>query len=208
MSPRPLILLALPALVALSAGCKPPPPPPPPAPTAEPAPPPPPKCEALSEKCEAKADTKAKVPNAAAAFNPTTGWVYAQLSSATIAQSGEQGPAIAFLGFEFPAKDAKKEAATRDATLSEVLKQLGMSPLKQKILWKTPEETEKINGFDVGLWQIKAGQRGTKKGSGVIAAAHVGEGKGVIAVGFVPDDDTSHAEEAIMKAIRSLEKAQ
>src|SRR5262245_61777767 len=105
-------------LLALAfAACKPKPPPPPPAVTAEPAPPPPPpKCEAMNEKCEAKADTRAKIPNTDVVFTPATGWIYAQQSSATLSQAPDGGPGIAFLGFDFDAKDAKKEIATKDAT--------------------------------------------------------------------------------------------
>jgi hypothetical protein len=209
MSPRLPKLFALISLVALGAGCpKPPPPPPPPPPPAEP--PPPPKCESLGEKCEAKPDTKAKVTNTDLAFTPPGAWVYAQQSSATIAQASEAGPAIAFLGIELDPKDAKKDGAARDAALAEICKQLGLSPLKRKVSWRKPDDTKAIGAMKLGLWQLEeAGQRGAKKGPLLVVAGPTGDGnKGIVGVGFVPDDDKSKADDAIMKSIESLGKAQ
>src|SRR5689334_3464858 len=104
MASRTVTLAALTTLAALSAGCpKPPPPPPPPEPVA--ATPPPPKCESFSEKCIAAGDTRAKITNTALVFTPASGWVYAQQSSATVAQSSDSGPVIAFLGIDVDVKD-------------------------------------------------------------------------------------------------------
>src|SRR5579864_6189885 len=104
MVPRSPKLFALLTLAALAGCAKPPPPPPPPAP---PPPPPPPKCESLSERCAAKPDTRAKVTSSDLVFAPAGGWIYAQQSSATIAQASDAGPAIAFLGIDLDFKDAK-----------------------------------------------------------------------------------------------------
>lgn len=208
MSPRLPKLLALTLLAAVSAGCpKPPPPPPPPAPV---EPPPPPKCESIGEKCEAKSDTKAKVTSSDLAFTPATGWIYAHQSSATIAQASESGPAIAMMGYESDPKDAKKDAATKDAAIAELVKQLGLNPLKRKVSWRKPDDTKTIGTMKLGLWQLEeAGVRGTKKGPLLVVAGPTGEGnKGIIGVGFVPEDDKSQADVAIMKSIESLGKAQ
>jgi hypothetical protein len=210
MLPRLPTVLALTLLGALAAACK-TPPPEVPVETSAPPPPPPPKCESLTEKCEAKADTKTHVTNSNVVFSPAPGWTYAMLSAISIAQASDQGPVVAFMGYEGDAKDAKKEAAARDAAMGELFKQLGLTPLKRKMVWKTPDEQKAINGMKLGLWQIgeKDGQRGQKKGPILIVAGPTGEGnKGVIGVGFVPDDDKSKADEAIMKSIESLGKAQ
>jgi hypothetical protein len=211
MFPRLRTVSALALLGALVAACSSPPPPPPVEPT-PPPPPPPPKCESLTEKCEAKADTKAKITNSNLTFAPAPGWTYAMLSAATVAQASDQGPVVAFMGYEGDNKDAKKDATARDAAMGELFKQLGLTPLKpRRVVWKSPEEPKTINGMKLGLWQIgeKEGQRGTKKGPILIVAGPTGEGnKGVIGVGFVPDDDKSKADEAIMKSIESLGKAQ
>lgn len=208
MSPRLPRLFALILLAAASTGC-PKPPPPPPQPVVE-APPPPPKCESLGEKCEAKSDSKAKITSSELQFTPATGWIYAQQSSATIAQSSETGPAIAMMGYEGDPKDLKKDAAARDGAFSELVKQLGLSPLKRKVNWKKPDDTKTIGTMKIGLWQLEeAGVRGTKKGPLLVVAGPTGSGsKGIIGVGFVPEDDKSQADVAIMKSIESLGKAQ
>jgi hypothetical protein len=208
MSHRLPKLLALTVLATLAAGC-PKPPPPPPQPEAETAPPPPPKCESFSEKCEAKPDTKAKITSSALVFTPAPGWTYAQQSSTTIAQASEQGPSIAFIGIDIDVKDLKKDLANRDTALAELVKQLGLAPLKRKVQWKKPDDTKTIGTMKLGLWQLEeAGVRGTKKGPLLVVAGPTGEGKGIVGVGFVPDDDKSQADVAIMKSIESLGKAQ
>jgi hypothetical protein len=210
MSPRLPKILALTMLAVAAAGCPKPPPPPPP-PQAEPEPPPPPpKCESLGEKCEAKPDTKAKITSSSLVFTPAAGWFYAMQSSATIAQASETGPGIAMMGYEGDPKDHKKDAAARDAAMAELVKQLGLAPLKRKVSWKKPDDTKAVGTLKLGLWQLEeAGQRGTKKGPLLVVAGPTGDGnKGVIGIGFVPDDDKSQADVAIMKSIESIGKAQ
>lgn len=212
MSPRLPKLFALTLFAALAAlsGCKPKPPPPPPTPPVEEPPPPPPKCESLGEKCEAKPDTKAKITSSSLVFTPEKGWFYAMQSSATIAQASETGPGIAMMGYEGDAKDQKKDSAARDAAMAELIKQLGLNPLKRKVSWKKPDDTKAVGNLKLGLWQLEeAGQRGTKKGPLLVVAGPAGDGnKGVIGVGFVPEDDKSQADVAIMKSIESIGKAQ
>jgi hypothetical protein len=209
MSSRSLTPSALVAVTLLALGCGPKPPPPeppaPPAPVVEKAPP---KCESFSEKCAAESDTRAKINNSDLIFTPAKGWIYAQLSSATVAQQSEIGPAVAFTGFDADAKDAKKDAAHRDATLSELAKQLSLGALKKKINWKKPAETKAVGDLKVGLWQLdEAGVRGAKKGPLLVVVASVSDQKGVMGVGFVPDDDSSKADEAILKIIESIGKS-
>ncbi len=209
MPPRPLKFLAISALTLAVAGCpKPPPPPPQPEPPPV-APPPPPKCEALSEKCAATADSRAKITNSSLIFTPAPGWIFAQQSSSTLAQQSDTGPAIAFLGIDIDPKDAKKEVASKDAALAELAKQLGLAPLKRKVAWKKPDDKKTVGSFKVDFWQLEeGGVRGSKKGPMLVVATPGGEGKDVIGVGFVPDDDKTDADAAILKAIESLGKAQ
>ena len=59
---------------------------------------------------------------------PTWAW---QQSSTTVAQASEQGPSIAFIGIDIDVKDLKKDLANRDTALAELVKQLGLAPLKR-----------------------------------------------------------------------------
>lgn len=207
MSPRSPKTFALLLFAVLVAGCpKPPPPPPPPV---EVAPPPPPKCESLGEKCAAKTDTRAAITSSEVVFSPAQGWIYAMQSSATIAQVDDNGPAIAFLGVEVDPKDPRKDAGYKDAALTELIKQLGLAPLKRKVNWKKPDDTKVLGPIKLGLWQLdEAGVRGAKKGPLLVVAGATSDAKGVVGVGFVPDDDKTQADAAIMKSIESIGKQQ
>jgi hypothetical protein len=210
MCPRALILPALSLCLAFTLGCGPKPPPPqdPSAATEEAAPPPkvappPPKCEALDEKCESKADTHAKIARSDLVFTPPSGWTYAQLSGATIAESADA--TVAVTGYEADPKDAKKDTANRDAAFGDLLKQLGIdNPGKKKVPWKKPDTAKPVGDLKLDLWEVKDWTRGSKKGPLVVVAGPAGEGKGILLIGFVPADDKSGADEAILKAIDSL----
>jgi hypothetical protein len=210
MSQRALTISALPLCLAFALGCestRPIPPSPPPAPveTAEPAtpPPPPPKCEALDEKCEAKDDTRASIARSDLVIKPPAGWIYAQLSGATIAELGDATLAVA--GYEADAKDVKKDSASRDAAFSDLLKQIGIdNPTKKKVSWKKPAAPKPVGDLKLDLWEISDWVRGTKKGPLVVVAGSTSEGKGILIIGFVPGDDKSGADDAILKAIDSL----
>ncbi len=205
MASRSVVLVTLTALAALAAGCpKPPVAPPPPEPTVQ-APAPPPKCESFSEKCVGATDTRAKITNSALVFSPTPGWVFAQQSSSTIAQDSDSGPAIAFLGIDIDPKDAKKEVASKDAALAELAKQLGLAPLKRKVAWKKPDDKKAVGALKLDLWQLEeSGVRGAKKGPLLVVTGPTADGKGIVGLGFVPDDDKSSADVSIMKSIESL----
>jgi hypothetical protein len=208
---RPFTSAALLAVAAITIGCgsKPPPKPvEPPAPTTEPeAKPPPPKCEKLDEHCDAKADTRAKVAHADLYVTPVVGWIYGQGDTATVAQASDSGPVMAFVGYDED-KDAKKDAVVRDAALVELLKTIGVEnkPVK-KIPWKTPKAAKAIGDLKLDVWEIEAGYaRGSKKGTVVVVAGSIGDGKGALGVSFAPNDDKS-ADDAIIKSFESLGKA-
>ncbi len=209
---RPFTSLTLLAASVLALGCgsKPPPKPVEPIAEATPAPaakPPPPKCEKLDEHCDAKADTRARVAHAELFVTPVAGWVFAQDEAATIAQASDSGPVMAFVGYDED-KDAKKDTAARDAAVAELFKAAGVeSKPPKKVTWKTPTAAKAIGDLKLDLWEINAGfARGAKKGTVVVVAGSISEGKGVIGVSFAPADDKS-ADDAIIKSFESLGKA-
>lgn len=208
---RPLTLLALFASAAVALGCGSKPPPKPAEPTASSAEaeatPPPPKCEKLDEHCDAKADTRAKVAHAELYVTPVAGWVFAQGDAAMVAQASDTGPAMAFAGYDED-KDPKKDAAARDAAVAELFKAIGVeSKPAKKVPWKSPSSPKAIGDLKLDLWEINAGfGRGPKKGTVVVVAGSLGDGKGALGVSFAPADDKS-ADDAIIKSFESLGKA-
>ncbi|UQA60241.1 hypothetical protein [Polyangium aurulentum] len=197
------VLFILPAC-----GGAPPPPPPPPDTVAEEEPPPPPpkpkKCESLDEDCKAKASTKAKVKSGALVFKPTEGWVYAQTEEHTLAQSSADGAAL-IIGTYATEKDAKKDAANRDAAFDALLKSIGVTAPKQKVAWKKPQMPKEIAGLKLGLWELGEVERGEskKKGPLLVVQGNLPEGRALIAVGFAPADQADSAEK-IMASIDTL----
>jgi hypothetical protein len=128
----------------------------------------------------------------------------------TIAQTSDSGSALAVTGVEVDSKDAKKDASFKDAGLTELAKQLGLTALKLKLNWKRPDEPKAVGDMKLGLYysQLKGvGQRGAKKGRLLVIAGPTTGNQGLVGLGFVPDDDKSDADEAIMKSIESLERA-
>jgi hypothetical protein len=209
---RPSTPLAFLAVAALALGCGSKPPPKPVEPVAattepEAKPPPPPKCEKLDEHCDAKADTRAKVAHAELYVTPVVGWVFAQGDGATVAQSSDSGPVMAFVGYDED-KDAKKDAAARDAAVAELFKTIGVeSKPAKKVPWKSPNSPKGTGDLKLDLWEFEAGYaRGAKKGTVVVVAGSIGDGKGVVGASFAPNDDKS-ADDAIMKSFESLGKA-
>lgn len=175
--------------------------------TVEEPPPPPPKpkkCEALDEGCKAKASTKAKVKTAALVFKPADGWVYAQGEEHTVAQSSEDGAAL-IIGTYATEKDAKKDAANRDAAFDALLKSIGVSTPKQKLAWKKPQDTKTPGGLKLGMWDAGEVERGEakKKGPLLVVQGPLPEGRALLAIGFAPADQEDSAEK-ILTAIDTL----
>ena len=215
MDPRPFKIVSVGIVFVALGACHhadTPPPVAPPPPTATEAPPPPtppvqPKCEDLSENCVAAADTRARIASTDLTFAPAAGWSYAQQSTVTVAQTSSSGSALAFAGVDLDAKDAKHDLALKDAALVELAKQLGLTGLKSKLSWKKPDEPKAVGDMKLGLYysQLKGqSQRGAKKGKALVVAGPTSGDKAIVGLGFVPDDDKSDADEAVMKSIESL----
>lgn len=200
--------------MAFAAACSKTPPPKPPEPEPpkpEPAkqaepPPAPKKCETLDEGCKAEADTKARVARAPLQFVPATGWTYAQGETITIAQLSDDGPCIAMMTYEVG--DGRMEIVNREGALDVLAKQVGVTLPRKKPAWKRPDEQKKIGGLDVSMWQSDGGARGDKKGPLLVFDARIEGAKALLGIGFVPADDASAADEAILKSIESLGKSE
>ncbi|MEZ4302153.1 MAG: hypothetical protein R3B70_44915 [Polyangiaceae bacterium] len=177
------------------------------APTVDPnpAPPPPPKCESLDEKCEASGSKKARVAGMGLEFVPVSGWTYAQGEKATVAQTGTETACLALAGHEAAdAKDAKKLEAARQAEFEVLTTELGITLGKGKVAWKNPVDSLDVGDLKLQIWELKEPvTRGTKKGALVIVAGPPSDGKALLAIGFVPNDDDASGGK-IMEAFQTL----
>ena len=79
---------------------------------------------------------------------------------------------------------------------------------KKKIGWKKSAQTKDVGPLKVELWQVEGGVRGGKKSPLLVFATVLPEGKSVLGIGFVPDDDGSNADAAILKSMESIAAAE
>ncbi len=179
---------------ALFACAQPTPPPAAPTPPAEP----PPKCDDLAQGCTVKPGTRAKVGTAWTVELPG-GWTYAQEESFAVAVAENAGLALT----TSEVKDAKKEARARDDAFKQLTSKLAVTTRKNVSWPKKPQKTATVGTLKVAMFQLDAAERGGKKGPLLLFMTKK-EGMLLVGAGFVPDDDATNADAAILKSIDSL----
>jgi hypothetical protein len=183
-------------LIACAAPKPPPPKPAPPSPAVEP----PPKCDDLAQGCTVKPGSRAKI-GATATVELPHGWTYAEESTLAVAQSAAASIAITTQEI----KDAKKETAARDDAFKQLTSKLAITLSGKNASWpKKPQRTTNVGSLKVALFQLDAAERGGKKGPLLLFTTKLKEGVILVGAGFVPDDDATNADAAILKCIDSL----
>ncbi len=165
-------------------------------------PPPKKKCESLAEKCEGEPGVRVRIANSGQSIVPAKGWMYAQEADGTIAQSGDDGPAFAAVGYE--TGDAKQDAANREAALETLAKKVGVTLPKRKIAWNKPLDNKTLGELKIALGQAEGAARGDKKGPILWFTGPLKDGKALVGLAFVPSDDSSDADVAIMESIDTI----
>jgi hypothetical protein len=189
---------------ALSVACRAAPAPPAPASPSAPAAvvaPPAPKCEKIEEGCVSRAETRARIGNVGWDFAPPEGWTYAQGEDVTTASAKSASFGVAM----HDGAGVKNERGLREEVLRRIAGLLGVTlPRKRELLKRKPDKREKVGELEVELYQIDGGIRDGKKGPLLLFAAKIGQGKTLLGLGFVSDDDKEDSDSAIMKAIGSI----
>jgi len=124
--------------------------------TREPPQPPEPKCEALDEKCEAKAGHRVKI-GVEGSFQPPEGWHYAKLETGAVAVAGEQDAAIAFVHAE--GTDAEKVYGA----LGPMLEQMGVMEVtadQVKKMMKKKPVVEEAGDLKLDTWDTTCKVKG------------------------------------------------
>ncbi len=206
-------------LLSLDAGCRrnvvqsqlPPPAPPAPAPAApkaEPPPAPPPSCAAATDKCSADEKTRVFIADSGVAYSPPLGWSYVVATDHSRATHPE---GLALLGVALAASDAADDliAGVDQLTKAMAVENVKFDRLKKR-LKKAQQEVPGDNGA-IDLWEIGAGNQGGKaplaagrKGTALLALAHVATERTMIVLGFVVEPDDQGQAAVIMKAVQSL----
>jgi hypothetical protein len=197
------VLFGFALLAAACAHKTPPPVVPEPEPTEAPPPPPPPppKCEALSEGCTGNNGTLARIRTSGFSVSVPNGWTYAQQDDATVASNAN---AIFVVTTYAAGADAKSSAANREAAFAALVKLLGIATPKHHVAWRSPLKETKAGALKVLLWQSDDAARGDKKGPVLVFGAELPDKSWVLGAGFVPADDNTESDKAILSAAESL----
>lgn len=199
-------MCAAPWVLAACPAPPPPPPPPQPKPEPEPEPPPPPKCEAFKDKCKADSSTEARIADSGYVFTPPKGWVYAQLSSVTIAQKSGDGPVIVMTSYK-PEKGFKATQQRSDK-IGEMAKEAAIKPATSRPQLRTGQPRE-VDSLKFELWDgfnstgLTDAKREDKKGPLLVLTAKASDDVQLFGVAWVPKGDKD-AIGGILKAIESV----
>jgi hypothetical protein len=163
--------------------------------------PPPPKCEKVEEACVAGAETRARIAQIGWQFAPPVSWIYAQGEDLTTASNRSAVMAVAV----HQVVDVKKERAEREEALRLVTQKLGlMLPKKKTFIPKKPDQKQKVGSLEADLYQVEGVKREGHIGTVLFFVLKASTEQALVGVGFVADDDTENADQAIMIAIESL----
>jgi hypothetical protein len=164
--------------------------------------PPPPKCEKLEESCVAAPGSKAHLEGSGWTIEPPAQWRYAQ-GTLIMAEANES-----LLAATVQDHDPKKSERTRrDAALAVLVKEMNLQLPKKKLVWpKKPDQVVEAGEYRVSLYQFESVGHAEKKGTLLVFSVVPADADGLLGAGFVPDDDSSNADQSILSAIRSIGK--
>jgi hypothetical protein len=167
-------------------------------------PPPPPKpqtCDDLARGCVAKGGLRAKIGAAPWTVQPPDDWTYAQEPTLAIAVAKTAGFAVTTQEVE----GKKHETTARDEAFARVTEKLAVKLAAKKINWPhKPHKTSTVGTLKLSLYQLESAVRDGKKGPLLVFTSKLGDGHLLVGAGFVPDDDETNADTAILKCIDSI----
>jgi hypothetical protein len=81
---------------------------------------------------------------------------------------------------------------------------LGVSPPRHKVAWATPAKKARVGSLEVSFWQADDVTKGLKKGPVLLFGIELPDKTWLLGAGFVPSDDKSDADKAILGSIESI----
>ncbi len=154
----------------------------------------------------AEGDTRARIAKGDWTVRAPKGWKYAEGADFTVAAA--ERAMFAMTTFDEPEK--KKQDAKRDAALGEVMEKLAVTfPKKKKVVFpRKVDKTLVVGELKVGLVQLDGAKSQKKRGPVLAFSARLPDGKVLLGAAFVPDDDKSNADAAILASIESIARAE
>jgi hypothetical protein len=156
----------------------------------------------MEDACVADDDTRARIAKIDWTVRAPKGWRYAQEPEFTVASSERAILAMT----TYPEPDKKRQESARDATLAGVVHKLGVVfPKRKKLVFpRKVDKTIPVGTLKVGLVQLDGARLAKKRGPVLAFEARLPNGQIVLGAAFVPDDDTSNADQAILASIESI----
>ncbi len=151
----------------------------------------------MSEGCTGQNGTFARVKRSGFGLGVPNGWMYAQTDDATIMTSNDAELVVATF-------DLVSTEASREGAFAALVNLLGVSPPKHRVSWATPAKKARVGGLEVWFWQADDVTKGLKKGPVLIFGTELPTRSWLLGAGFVPSDDRSDADKAILGAIESI----
>ncbi len=102
----------------------------------------------------------------------------------------------------------KKKDASRVAAVERLANKIGVVTRKKLVWPKKPSKTMKISGLDIALYQIDKAKKGEQSGPLLIISTPISDSLTLLGLGFVSNDDDKGRDEAILKSVESIAKAE
>ena len=107
--------------------------------------------------------------------------------------------ALVLSTFELVAAESNREGA-----FFALINLLGVSPPKHKVAWSKPMKKARVGALEVSFYQADDVTKGLKKGPVLLFGAELPDKRWLLGLGFVPDDDRSDADKAILASIEAI----
>jgi len=152
----------------------------------------------MSEGCIGQNGTFARVKRLGYGLGVPNGWAYAQTDDATVMTSNDAMVVVSTF-------DLVSSEANREGAFAALVNLLGVSPPRHKVVWASPRKKVRVaSGLEVSFWQADDVTKGLKKGPVLLFGAELPNKSWLLGAGFVPDDDKSDADKAILGSIESV----
>jgi hypothetical protein len=100
--------------------------------------------------------------------------------------------------------DLVSSEANREGAFAALVNLLGVSPPKHKVGWTHPVKKSRVGALEVSFWQADDVTKGLKKGPVLLFGTELPDRTWLLGAGFVPDDDKSDSDKAILASVESI----
>jgi hypothetical protein len=152
----------------------------------------------MSEGCTGQNGTVARIRKSGLGIEVPNGWTYAQQPDATIISFNDAMLAVSTFD-----QGAASEAS-REGALAALVNLLGVTAPRHKVAWARPSKKSRVGTLELWFWQADDVTKGLKKGPVLLVGTELPDKTWLLAAGFVPDDDKSDSDKAILGAVESI----